>query len=50
MKRIILLIALTLGALQANNTVHYDTLNSSDNSGITKPNYPNPNGDIYTGK
>ena len=41
MKKIILLIALTLGALQAESIVHYDTTNSGDNSGISKPNYPN---------
>ena len=45
MKKIILLIALTLGALQAESTVHYDTVSSDDKSGISKPNYPND--DIY---
>ncbi|WP_415398299.1 hypothetical protein [Sulfurimonas sp. CS5] len=47
MKKIILLIALTLGALQAASVVHYDTTND-DNSGISKPNHPNS--DIYPGK
>ena len=41
MKKIILLIALTLGALQAESIVHYDTVGSDDNSGISKPNHPN---------
>jgi len=50
MKRIIFLIALTLGALHAESTVHYDTTGTSDSSGISKPNHPHPNGDIYTGK
>jgi len=45
MKKIILLIALTLGALQANSIVTYDTSSSDDNSGISKPNYPND--DLY---
>jgi len=44
MKNIILLIALTLGALQADTTVYYDT-NTDENSGISKPNHPND--DIY---
>ena len=39
MKNIILLIALTLGALQAEDTVYYDT-NSADGSQISKPNHP----------
>ena len=39
MKKIILTIVLTLGALQADNVVFYDT-KDSDNSGISKPNYP----------
>ncbi len=47
MKKIILLIALTLGALQADSTVYYDT-KTDDNSGITKPNYPND--DIHSGR
>jgi len=47
MKKIIFLIALTLGALQAESVVHYDT-NSNDNSGISKPNYPSS--DIYPSK
>ena len=38
MKKIILLIALTLGALQASTTIIYG---SDDNSGISKPNHPN---------
>jgi hypothetical protein len=50
MKKFILLIALTLGALQANTIVTYDTSVSDENSGISKPNHPNPSGDIYTGK
>jgi len=41
MKKIILLIALTLGALQAESVVYYDTTSADDNSGISKPNYPN---------
>ena len=45
MKKIILLITLTLGALQADTTVHYDTTSTGDNSGISKPNYPND--DLY---
>jgi len=47
MKKIILLIALTLGALQAESIVHYDTTND-DNSGISKPNHPND--DIHSGR
>ncbi|MDQ1263060.1 MAG: hypothetical protein QG559_61 [Campylobacterota bacterium] len=43
MKKIILLIALTLGALQADNTVHYDTKDAGSN--ISKPNHPSS--DIY---
>jgi hypothetical protein len=39
MKKIILLIALTLGALQANDIVHYDTREVK--TPISKPNYPN---------
>ncbi len=38
MKKIILLIALTLGALQAENIVHYDTNGAED--AINKPNHP----------
>lgn len=38
MKKIILLIALTLGALQAEDIVHYDTKETK--SPISKPNYP----------
>ena len=45
MKKIILLIALTLGALQAESTVHYDTSSLNDNSEMSKPNHPNS--DIY---
>ena len=45
MKKIILLIALTLGALHAESIVHYDTVGSDDNSGISKPNYPSD--DLY---
>jgi hypothetical protein len=48
MKKIILLIALTLGALQAESVVHYDTRSSDDNSGISKPNHPND--DIHLGR
>jgi hypothetical protein len=40
MKKIILLIALTLGALQAENIVHYDTVDTA-NPQTAKPNYPN---------
>lgn len=43
MKKIILLIALTLGALQAENIVHYDTRDVKEP--VSKPNYPNS--DIY---
>jgi hypothetical protein len=42
MKNIILLIALTLGALQADNVVHYDTKEATP---ISKPNHPTT--DIY---
>ena len=45
MKTIILLIALTLGAIAAESTVHYDTTVSDENSGISKPNYPSD--DLY---
>jgi len=38
MKKIILLIALTLGALQAENIVHYDTTDTKEP--ISKPNHP----------
>ena len=38
MKKIILLIALTLGALQADNIVHYDTTETQEP--ISKPNHP----------
>ncbi len=38
MKKIIFLIALTIGALQADNVVHYDTPEASEPS---KPNHPN---------
>jgi hypothetical protein len=43
MKRIILLIALTIGALQADNVVYYDTKEIKEP--ISKPNHPNS--DIY---
>ncbi|WP_295009773.1 hypothetical protein [Sulfurimonas sp.] len=43
MKNIILLIALTLGALQADNVVHYDTKEAQ--APISKPNHPST--DIY---
>ncbi|MGE0738817.1 hypothetical protein [Sulfurimonas sp.] len=39
MKKIILLIALTLGALQANEIVHYDVKEAQ--APISKPNHPN---------
>ncbi|WP_294883187.1 MULTISPECIES: hypothetical protein [unclassified Sulfurimonas] len=39
MKKMILLIALTLGALQADNIVTYDT-NAGNDSQISKPNHP----------
>ena len=38
MKKIILLITLTLGALQADNIVSYDTQDTQ--APISKPNYP----------
>ena len=41
MKKIIFLIALTLGALQAESVVYYGTTSTDDNSGISKPNHPN---------
>ncbi|MDD5157912.1 hypothetical protein [Sulfurimonas sp.] len=44
MKKVILLIALTLGALQADNIVHYDTQGDKGTQ-ISKPNYPSQ--DIY---
>jgi len=47
MTKIILAVALTLGALQAENTVHYDK-KEQKKSGISKPNHPN--NDIYTKK
>ena len=40
MKKIILLIALTLGALQAENVVAYDTRDTAKPQ-VQKPNYPN---------
>ncbi|WP_277872375.1 hypothetical protein [Sulfurimonas lithotrophica] len=43
MTKIILAIALTLGALQADNIVHYDTPETQNP--ISKPNHPNS--DIY---
>ena len=47
MKKVILLIALTLGALQADDIVHYDTKNGNAPE-ISKPNHPNQ--DIYITK
>jgi hypothetical protein len=44
MKNIILLIALTLGALQAEEIVTYDT-NNGNNSEVSKPNHPSQ--DLY---
>ncbi|MDD5372818.1 MAG: hypothetical protein PHO62_05270 [Sulfurimonas sp.] len=44
MKNIILLIALTLGALQADNIVNYDT-NNGGNTEASKPNHPSQ--DLY---
>ncbi|MCK4874477.1 MAG: hypothetical protein KAR81_08175 [Sulfurimonas sp.] len=48
MKKIILTIVLTLGALQANTAVHYDTQDTTvhydtqeTKSPISKPNHPN---------
>ncbi len=38
MKKIILLLALSLGALQAGNIVSYDTQDAGDQ--ISKPNHP----------
>ncbi|MDD2449054.1 MAG: hypothetical protein PHG10_05260 [Sulfurimonas sp.] len=43
MKKFIFLIALTLGALQADNTVHYDKVDTKEP--ISKPNHPST--DIY---
>ena len=40
MKTIILLIALTLGAIAAESTVHYDTTSNGDKPEISKPNHP----------
>ncbi|WP_294884681.1 MULTISPECIES: hypothetical protein [unclassified Sulfurimonas] len=39
MKKIILAITLTLGALQADDIVHYDTKETK--TPISKPNHPN---------
>ena len=39
MKTLILLITLTIGALQADNIVTYDTKNGT-NSEVSKPNHP----------
>ncbi len=47
MKKIILAIALTLVAVQAEDIVHYDTKDTKKPS-ITKPNYPTT--DLYTKK
>lgn len=43
MKKLIFLVALTLGALQADNTVHYDIVDTKEP--ISKPNHPST--DIY---
>ncbi|MDD3442629.1 hypothetical protein [Sulfurimonas denitrificans] len=43
MKNIILLIALTIGALQADNIVHYDVKETGTT--VSKPNHPST--DIY---
>jgi hypothetical protein len=43
MKNIILLIALTIGALQADDIVHYDTKETK--TPISKPNHPHT--DLY---
>ncbi len=43
MKNIILLIALTIGALQADDIVHYDT--KEEKTPIAKPNHPSV--DLY---
>ena len=40
MKKIIVIIALTLGALQTDNIVHYDT-NDTAKPQTAQPNYPN---------
>jgi tRNA A-37 threonylcarbamoyl transferase component Bud32 len=51
MKKIVLLVGLTLGALHAQNIVHYDTKDvkiSKDTQNSIKPNYPND--DIYPSK
>ena len=45
MKTIILLITLTIAALQAESTVYYDTTTTDDSSGISKPNHPT--GELY---
>ncbi len=45
MTKIILVIAFTLGALQAEGVVHYGT-EETKNPQISKPNHPNNN--IYT--
>ena len=44
MKKIILAVALTLGALQAQDVVHYDTKDTKKPA-ISKPNYPTT--DLY---
>ncbi|MDD5157719.1 hypothetical protein [Sulfurimonas sp.] len=43
MKKIILMAMLTIGALQADNTVHYDVRDAQ--SPISKPNHPST--DLY---
>lgn len=43
MKKFILLIALTIGALQAESIVHYDAVDTKEP--VSKPNHPNT--DIY---
>lgn len=47
MKKVILLIALTIVALQADDIVHYDTKGDKGTQ-ISKPNYPTQ--DIYPTK
>ena len=47
MTKIILAIALTLGALQAGDVVHYDT-KDSEKPAMSKPNHPST--DLYSKK
>ena len=47
MKAMMILTLLSLGTLQADDVVHYDT-HSDKKSTITKPNHPND--DLYTKK